>query len=219
MSEQYKCNICGAPATVHLTQIVDGKIHKVHLCEKCAAKSKVAELPILKFTEMLAKTLAAGGKKSEQEIPSEEIAGREPNKTCPVCGMTDVAFDKNRLFGCAHCYEIFSEEMASLLPKIQRGRDYRGDAGRKTSAERGEDAGTNESAERASLKARLKDAVEREDYALAATLRDTLRALDAPQKTSRTPKKKSSKPNLGKTSSKPRRNPSRSKKSSKGEEK
>lgn len=219
MSEQYKCNICGAPATVHLTQIVDGKIHKVHLCEKCAAKSKVAELPILKFTEMLAKTLAAGGKKSEQEIPSEELAGREPNKICPVCGMTDVTFDKNRLFGCAHCYEIFSEEVSSLLPKIQRGRDYRGDAGKKPVVNRSSPAETGKPVERASLKARLKEAVEQEDYALAATLRDALRALDTPKKTLKVSKKKSSKAVSETPKSKLRRNASRPKKSSKGEEK
>ena len=202
MSEHYKCNICGAPATVHLTQIVDGKIHKVHLCEKCAAKSKVAELPILKFTEMLAKTLAAGGKTASEETTADS-AGREPNKICPVCGMTDVVFDKKRLFGCPHCYEIFSEEISALLPKIQRGRDYRGDAGTSVPAEKGAKKPGEKSLEAANLKLRLKEAVEKEDYALAAKLRDALRALEAPKKAPRKSAKKSpEKPAASKTAAK-----------------
>ncbi len=181
MSEQYKCNICGAPATVHLTQIVDGKIHKVHFCEKCAAKSKVAELPILKFTEMLAKTLAAGGKDADSESRPEVASGKAPNKVCPVCGMTDIVFDKNRLFGCPHCYETFSEEISEMLPKIQRGRDYRGDAGKSVPA----DGNTEKSSDTESLKARLKEAVEKEDYGTAAKLRDALREREASKKSSR----------------------------------
>lgn len=192
MSEEYKCDICGAPATVHLTQIVDGKIHKVHLCEKCAAKSKVAELPILKFTEMLAKTLAAGGKKAAQEIASTESAGRAPAKVCPLCGMTDVVFEKKRLIGCPHCYEVFSEEIDALLPEIQPGHDYRGDAaksavpagkpvGGKTSGEgapSGSEAGVPVSID--ALRSRLQSAVAAEDYALAARLRDEIRRAEKP---------------------------------------
>lgn len=188
MSEEYKCDICGAPATVHLTQIVDGKIHKVHLCEKCAAKSKVAELPILKFTEMLAKTLAAGGKKAAQEIASTESAGRAPAKVCPLCGMTDVVFEKKRLIGCPHCYEVFSEEIDALLPEIQPGHDYRGDAtksavpvGGKTSGEgvpSGSEAGVPVSLD--ALRSRLQSAVAAEDYALAARLRDEIRRAEKP---------------------------------------
>lgn len=197
MSEEYKCDICGAPATVHLTQIVDGKIHKAHLCANCAAKNKVAELPILKFTEMLAKTLASGGKKASQEISETDAVGRRPGKICPVCGMTDLVFEKKHLFGCPHCYEVFSEEVAALLPKIQRGRNYRG-GNAKNSSERKNAAATAEgvpadgkakaiAVDPAVLRQRLKSAVEHEDYALAARLRDELRACE---KKSAVPEKK-----------------------------
>lgn len=207
MSEEYKCDICGAPATVHLTQIVDGKIHKVHLCEKCAAKSKVAELPILKFTEMLAKTLAAGGKKAAQEIASTESAGRAPAKVCPLCGMTDVVFEKKRLIGCPHCYEVFSEEIDALLPEIQPGHDYRGDAAKSAvpagkpdggkkpgeGAPSGSEAGVPVSLD--ALRRRLQSAVAAEDYALAARLRDEIRRAEKPAETvpAETEKSKSAK--------------------------
>lgn len=199
MSEEYKCDICGAPATVHLTQIVDGKIHKVHLCEKCAAKSKVAELPILKFTEMLAKTLAAGGKKAAQEISSTEDAGRTPSKVCPACGMTDIVFEKKHLIGCPRCYEIFSEEIDALLPEIQPGRRYCGDAAteekKSPAAEPAHAAVPIEE-----LRNRLKAAVLKEDYALATALRDEIRRAEkaANANADATPAKAAKKPSATK---------------------
>lgn len=193
MGENYKCDICGAPATVHLTQIVDGKIHKVHLCEKCAAKSQVAELPILKFTEMLAKTLAAGGKKNSPDEDAAETVGREPKKICPVCGTTDIIFEKKNLFGCPHCYEVFSEKIDEILPKIQKGKTYCGNASpaKKKNPRGGNVPAKTESAE--DLRARLKAAVANEDYALAARLRDAVRAAEksaVPAKKSGAEKKK-----------------------------
>lgn len=187
MSEEYKCDVCGAPATVHLTQIVDGKIHKVHLCEKCAAKGKVAELPILKLTEMLAKTLAAGVKNAAQEIAKTESVGREPRKICEVCGFTDVVFEKKHLLGCPHCYEVFAEEVAALTPKIQRGRDYRGSGKSGAKPKSAKRVPETSSLSPEEIQARLKAAVAKEDYALAARLRDQLRALSAPEKSEKKP--------------------------------
>lgn len=209
MSEEYKCDVCGAPATVHLTQIVEGKIHKVHLCEKCAGKSKVAELPILKFTEMLAKTLASGGKKASQEISETEAVGRTPSKICPVCGLTDIVFEKKRLLGCAHCYEIFSEEISALLPKIQPGRKYRGDA--EATAKPVKKKKT-EKADPEVLRKRLQEAVAKEDYALAASLRDEIRSLEKSETPKPTKRAASKKAASDKAVAKPRKTGTRKRK-------
>lgn len=215
MPENFQCMICGAPATVHLTRIIDGKIYKMHLCEKCAASGKFSELPLLKFTEMLKKALAAGGKNPDEAVPVSKVdAAQKAKKTCAVCGMTDIEFEQRKLFGCAHCYETFAEEFNALLPRIQRGKEYCGNA-RKTSDESAEkSAGTAapESAEKSAgttapdaaesvshrideLRRNLKLAVARENYALAARLRDELRATEAiasaAQKNPDAPEKKS----------------------------
>lgn len=209
MSEEYKCDVCGAPATVHLTQIVDGKIHKVHLCEKCAAKGKVAELPILKLTEMLAKTLAAGGKKASQEMATTESVGREPRKICEVCGFTDVVFEKKHWLGCPHCYDVFAEEIAALTPKIQRGRDYRGSGN--ANAKKTQSAPVTPSFSAEEIQVRLKAAVAKEDYALAARLRDQLRAITVSES-----KKLASRNVAEKTPPKKKSSTSRSRKSATG---
>lgn len=179
MGEQYKCDVCGAPATVHLTQIADGKIRKVHLCEKCAAKGKIAELPILKFTEMLAETLASGGNKPAREQAADEAFARAPEKVCPDCGMTDLAFARSHRLGCPRCYDVFAEEVAALLPGVQRGGRYRGDAGKTgVSAPAKKRKPAAEKLSLAALRERLKTAVSQEDYALAAQLRDEIRAAE-----------------------------------------
>ena len=39
MATEHKCDICGKPATVHITKIIDNKKVKIHLCSKCAEKA------------------------------------------------------------------------------------------------------------------------------------------------------------------------------------
>jgi protein arginine kinase activator len=41
MASNLKCDLCAKPATVHLTQIVNNKVHKVDLCEACAQAERV----------------------------------------------------------------------------------------------------------------------------------------------------------------------------------
>ena len=33
-----KCQFCGKPATVHMTQIINSETTVVHMCSECAAK-------------------------------------------------------------------------------------------------------------------------------------------------------------------------------------
>ena len=41
MATEYKCDICGNPATVHITKIIDGKKITIHLCSACAEKASL----------------------------------------------------------------------------------------------------------------------------------------------------------------------------------
>src|SRR5665213_95536 len=43
MANPLKCDLCTKPATVHLTQIVNNKVHKVDLCEECAQTKGVTD--------------------------------------------------------------------------------------------------------------------------------------------------------------------------------
>jgi len=56
MANSLKCDLCGKPATVHLTQIVNNKIHKVDLCEECAQAKGVTDPSGFSLADLLLKT-------------------------------------------------------------------------------------------------------------------------------------------------------------------
>ena len=56
MGESIQCQICDKLATVHLTQIIQNKIHKVHLCEECAQEKGVTDPDGLSFEDLFSKS-------------------------------------------------------------------------------------------------------------------------------------------------------------------
>lgn len=179
MSESLKCDICGAPATIHLTQILDGEVSKVHLCEKCATKHDATDLPIMKFAEMLTKKILSGkfGKKKSGKFVPAKI----PEKTCPNCGLTNLEFEKIQRFGCEQCYKTFAKEIAELLPKIQKSVIHAGTVPAKVAdaaKPKRHNIGKMQVPELSigQLRELLANAVAHEDYKLAAKTRDIIRA-------------------------------------------
>src|ERR1700685_1668862 len=55
MSNPLKCDLCSKPATVHLTQILDNKVHKVDLCEDCAQEKGVTDPSGFSLADLLLK--------------------------------------------------------------------------------------------------------------------------------------------------------------------
>ncbi|CAB4244286.1 Modulator of heat shock repressor CtsR, McsA [Methylacidimicrobium sp. AP8] len=110
-----KCHFCEAPATVHLTQIVGGKVQKVHLCEKCAKEKGVSDPSVFSLADML-----LGGTPDGERL----LARNEP--TCPQCGFTQSDFKKTGRLGCAHCYEVFAEAVESMLRDMHKGVIHKG---------------------------------------------------------------------------------------------
>jgi protein arginine kinase activator len=91
------CDICKkADATVHLTQIVEGKMLKVDLCESCSKEKGVQEAAGFSLADLLVGLGAA-----------EEMKSESPGAQCPVCGFTQVDFKKTGRLGCSACWETF----------------------------------------------------------------------------------------------------------------
>lgn len=191
MSEDLKCRICGAPATIHLTQIINGKMKKIHLCEKCASKHNANELPLIKFAEMITKKLFGeklGGEILSGNVTSFSKKDVKLGKKCSKCGLSENELEKNERLGCPQCYETFENELNAILPKIQHA-DAVPEASipsvlKTASEKRVPDAPTVEE-----LKKLLDEAVAREDYLHAATLRDQI-ANFKQQKKAKPPRKK-----------------------------
>ncbi len=89
MSNSLKCDLCSKPATVHLTQIVNNKIHKVDLCEACAQAKGVTDPSGFSLADLLLKASL-----------NPEPAGYAK---CESCGFTQQDFKKTGRFGCPSC--------------------------------------------------------------------------------------------------------------------
>src|SRR3989338_1987324 len=104
------CEVCGKKeATVHLTEVVNDKITKLHLCENCA-KEKGSEMEEHFGLNDLLAGLADLGTTVEPKH-AESIK-------CPKCGFTYQDFSRVGRFGCGECYEAFKKHIAPLLKRI-----------------------------------------------------------------------------------------------------
>jgi len=157
-----KCDNCDKPATVHLTEIVDGQKIEKHLCEDCAATEGITIKTDVPISQLLEDFILHG-------TAGAEVADR----TCDVCGMSFSDFRSNGLLGCSHDYDAFSEVLEPLLERAHEGASQHiGKVPRR--------AGSDQKMINAvlRLRAELKKAVTAEDYERAAELRDQIKKLE-----------------------------------------
>ena len=120
--KSHVCDVCKCnDATVFLTQIVDGKMQKVNLCDACSKEKGVQDPTGFALADLLFGIGAA-----------EEIEKGAPTQKCPVCGFTQADFKKTGRLGCSACYNTFAEGLGTLA----EGDAQRHRACRQTSAAR-----------------------------------------------------------------------------------
>lgn len=162
-----RCESCGErEAEVHLTQIEQGELSTVHLCQLCAEEQGVSsgggvgEEPLAGFLAGMGK----GGSSSMLPTVSE---------ACSFCGTSPEDFRRTGRLGCAHCWPHFEKQLRALLRRIHGstqhvGKLYLGDA--------------SDLEDRRShlthLRRQLQRAVEVEDFEAAADLRDRIHELE-----------------------------------------
>ncbi len=166
-----KCNICGKrEATVHLTEVVNENVTKLHLCEECA-KSKTNEMQEhFGLADLLSGLVDFGPEISEG--PFQKDTGTK----CSSCGMTYHDFQNVGRLGCGKCYETFSENLSVLLRKIHGSDRHMG----KTPLGGVKKLEPQENIQ--SLKDELKDLVKREEFEKAALVRDRIKETEKKQK-------------------------------------
>jgi protein arginine kinase activator len=112
LANPLKCDLCAKPATVHLTQIVNSKIHKVDLCEACAQAKGVTDPSGFSLADLLLKASL-----------NPEPAG---DTKCESCGFTQQDFKKTGRFGCPACYSHFSSILEPMLDTMHKGSTHTG---------------------------------------------------------------------------------------------
>lgn len=157
------CDACKMnDASVFLTQIVEGKMQKVNLCETCSKEKGVQDPTGFALADLL---LGIGA--------AEEIEkGGGAAQKCPVCGYTQVDFKKSGRLGCSACYATFAEGLGTLLKAMHKGTEHVGKLPQR--AFRALELNDR----MRSLNADLEKAVAEENYETAASLRDEIKKLE-----------------------------------------
>lgn len=173
-----KCQQCAKPATLHITEVLEGEGTALHLCESCAQEYLTSVQPGDVVDESdwfddddeslsMDDDLEAALSEVEDELPPEELREADAQQ-CPNCGISFKEFRKIGRLGCPQCYLVFVEELAPLLENIHGETEHVGKC----------PARAPESSEREfrliRMRKELQEAVEDEDYETAARLRDEI---------------------------------------------
>jgi protein arginine kinase activator len=159
-----KCECCHeAEATIHLTQVIDGNVKKLNLCQNCALESGIDLNSPISITDVL---LGLGAQPAEGSP-----IGTEFDLSCSRCQMTRAEFKKRARLGCPECYNAFMGELNALTKAMHHSGQHVG----KIPARQGNEARIT--AQIAALQKDIETAIAKEQYEVAANLRDKIKAL------------------------------------------
>ena len=160
-----KCECCHENgATIHLTQVIDGETKKLNLCQECAQQNGIDLNSPISITDIL---LGLGSQPQILERPEKTAF----DLSCSRCQMTRTEFKKRARIGCPECYNAFMGELNALTKAMHHGSQHIG----KIPARQGNEARI--AAQIAALQKDIETAIAKEQYEMAAKLRDKIRAL------------------------------------------
>jgi protein arginine kinase activator len=165
-----KCECCHKEeATIHLTQVINGNVKKLNLCQECAQDSGIDLNSPISITDIL---LGLGA----QPI-GDAPALAEFDLSCSRCQMTRTEFKKRAQLGCPECYNAFMGELNALTKAMHHSAQHVG----KIPARQGNKARI--AAQIAAMQKDIEVAIAKEQYEVAANLRDKIKALKASSRT------------------------------------
>lgn len=146
-------------ASTYLKQTINGKTTEIFLCDECASKLGV---------DNSFKNIGMGLGSMLPELFSH--GGDIAELRCPVCGTLYSAISKNGMVGCDQCYHAFAQRLDPVIKRMHGSRKHAGKVPASFAAEPESQLDT--------LKKQLKQAVEKEDFELAAKLRDKIKSME-----------------------------------------
>lgn len=164
-----------------LTQIVNGQVTELAFCEACAKAKGLFDPQSLSFAEKffpeqfkekldnLMRELSQPAEKGRTQLPPTS-----PNMLteCPTCHFTLEDFRRTERLGCSDCYTVFAQELTNA-PSAEVAKSGQEDHAEASAASPAPEATPS----LMQLKARLQEAIVREDYETAARLRDQIKKL------------------------------------------
>ncbi|MFC7061792.1 UvrB/UvrC motif-containing protein [Halobacillus seohaensis] len=162
------------PATVHLTQVINGEKTETHVCEYCAKEKGYMSDNEENFT---LNDLLSGLFNYEQSpsIKGNHSKAFQSNKQlkCPTCGLTYQNFAQIGKFGCGDCYKTFNERLNPIFRRVHSG-NTRHDG----KVPKREGGNLHLKRQIGEYKSELQRLIEQEEFEEAAKIRDQIRSLD-----------------------------------------
>lgn len=189
------CPFTGQPCpyhkSLHITDIVEGHCAEIHFCGKCSDKA-IASLEVI---QPITKKVPVVAETPPEMIPvnkpplsqtnlffeflnfmldpkSRNRPQNRPPKACPGCGLTMDDIRRIQRLGCPKCHDVFHQELyATLLKAHSGGMQHVGKSPKNLEAQKNLGSLQNQ-LER--LEDKLREAVSKEEYESAATIRDAI---------------------------------------------
>ena len=164
------CQNCGSSeATTHIKRIVNGEATEIHLCYNCAEHLGYANM-FSGFGFNISNMLLNFFPEFTRALPTADNSER-----CPTCGTSFEEVVRSGMMGCADCYAAFYDKLRPSLSRIHGRATHVGKSGKNqitsTESPRLEDTLSK-------LKEELKNAVDTQNFELAAKLRDEINAIE-----------------------------------------
>ncbi|MCL6451343.1 MAG: UvrB/UvrC motif-containing protein [Acetobacteraceae bacterium] len=167
------CQDCGQnPATVHISQNINGEQTELYLCASCAQARGLlgpGGFPQFSLQDLLAGLLNA--QKAGLEAEEPEAPGR---LRCGLCGLSYRDFARAGRLGCSRCYREFAAQLEPLLRRIHGSTRHTA----KMAGAQARRAPQTETGDLERLRQELQACVSREDFERAAEIRDRIRELE-----------------------------------------
>lgn len=177
------CHYCGKPASIYLTQIINGKITDLALCTDCAKKQGLFDPKKLSIAEQFLPSVLSSEVEEFIEKMLESTYGNEGEEKlisslpdmlaeCPACHYPITAYRTTGMLGCPECYRAFAPELLPLAVNAPGGEDEL-----PPDQVLEPDYLESPELERGRLELLLHEAIRNENYEEAATLRDRIKSL------------------------------------------
>ena len=158
------CQKCSKAATLHITEIIKGVPHELHLCEDHAQQflnqSQQSKETLSDASNAMAQHFTAG-------VTEQQLAHLDKQE-CPVCGITFLEFRNQGRLGCPNDYDAFKNELVPLLDNIHGQSEHCGKIPQRAPGD------SKRQTQLIKLRNDLKRSVAQELYEEAARLRDEI---------------------------------------------
>ncbi|MGN0452514.1 MAG: UvrB/UvrC motif-containing protein [Ruminococcus sp.] len=167
-----KCQKCKVKnATTQVKRIINGEYEEYMLCADCAHEMGFSNVFDMDMPDMFGGLM--------KSLFSTALPARSGASRCDVCSSTYGDITNTGKVGCSKCYEVFLDELLPSIKRIHGNTTHCGKTPRFSPAKAKANANEVKEPTVDELKAQLKEAIEVQNFELAAELRDKIKEMEA----------------------------------------